>query len=123
MEMPKPTDADKEHFRALVPDAPGVAVKPMFGNLGGFVNGNMFMGLFGSSVGVKLADEDRETLLAVDGAGPFGPIERPMGAYVSLPPDWTEEQASEWIDKSLAFVGAMPPKKAKPKKTKPKEKG
>jgi len=116
MKMPKPTDADKEHFHALVPDAPGVAVKPMFGNLGGFVNGNMFMGLFGSSVGIKLADEDRETLLAVEGAGPFGPEERPMGAYVSLPADWTEEQASEWIDKSLTFVGALPPKKAKPKK-------
>ena len=117
MEMPKPTDADKEHFRALVPDAPGVVVKPMFGNLGGFVNGNMFMGLFGSSVGIKLADADRETLLAVDGAGPFGPEERPMGSYVGLPPDWTEEQASEWIETSLAFVSAMPPKKPKPKKS------
>jgi len=27
----------------------------MFGNLGAFVNGNMFMGLFGADVGVKLS--------------------------------------------------------------------
>ena len=32
----------------------------MFGNLGAFVNGNMFMGLFGSQVGVKLAETDQQ---------------------------------------------------------------
>ena len=34
----------RERFAALVPDAPRVEIKPMFGNLGAFVNGNMFMG-------------------------------------------------------------------------------
>ena len=47
MQIPKPTDADKDRFRALVPDSPDVEVKPMFGNLGAFVHGNMFAGLFG----------------------------------------------------------------------------
>ena len=56
MKIPKPTDTDRQRFTALVPDEPGVDVKPMFGNLGAFVNGNMFMGLFGSDVGVKLPD-------------------------------------------------------------------
>ena len=45
MEMAKPTEADKEHFRSLVSGLPGIDVKPMFGNLGAFVNGNMFAGL------------------------------------------------------------------------------
>ena len=63
MEMPKPTEADKEFFRSLVPGGPGVEVKPMFGNLGAFVNGNMFMGLFGAQVGVKLPDDGRDQLL------------------------------------------------------------
>ena len=54
MEMPKPTDADRAKFVSLVPDDSRVEVKPMFGNLGAFVNGNMFMGLFGSAIGVKL---------------------------------------------------------------------
>ena len=40
----------------------------MFGNLGAFVNGNMFMGLFGADVGLKLPDADREALLREDGA-------------------------------------------------------
>ena len=63
MEMPKPTDEDRERFRSLVPDGPDVEVKPMFGNLGAFVNGHMFMGLFGADVGVKLPEGPRAELL------------------------------------------------------------
>ena len=57
MKMPKHSDEDKARFRALVPQAPGVEVKPMFGSVGAFVNGNMFAGLFGTDIGVKLDDE------------------------------------------------------------------
>ena len=77
--MPKHTDEAKAHFRTLVQPASGVEVKPMFGSLGAFVNGNMFAGLFGPSFGVKLADGDRADLAAVEGAGPFGPAKRPRG--------------------------------------------
>ena len=59
MQMPKPTETDKARFRDLVPDDPRVEVKPMFGNLGAFVNGNMFMGLFGADIGLKLATSRR----------------------------------------------------------------
>src|SRR5438132_3264133 len=107
MQIPKPSEADKEFFRSLVPDDPRVEIKPMFGNLGGFVNGNMFMGLFGADVGIKLADADRGKLLAENGAGPFGPTERPMAGYVSIPPAWKSQpaKAEAWIAKSLEHVG------------------
>ena len=49
MEIPRPSEADKDFFRSLLPDDPEVEVKPMFGNLGAFVHGNMFAGLFGSA--------------------------------------------------------------------------
>ncbi len=42
MPVPKPTTDDKARFTTLVAGDPRVAVKPMFGNLGAFVNGNMF---------------------------------------------------------------------------------
>lgn len=112
MKMPKPTEADKEAFRALVPDDPRVEVKPMFGNLGAFVNGNMFMGLLGSSIGLKLDEADRaEALSAVPGTGPFGPEDRPMGGYVSVPVD----QAAPWVAKSFDYVAGLPPKAKKKK--------
>jgi len=120
MEMPKPSDDDKARFTALVPDAPGVEVKPMFGNLGAFVNGNMFMGVFGADVGLKLAEADRDALLAQPGAGPFGPSERPMSGYVTLPAAWSARKATPWITKALDHVAALPPKQPKKKAVKKK---
>lgn len=115
MQIPKPTDDDVARFRALVPDDPRVTIKPMFGNLGAFVNGNMFMGLFGSDIGVKLAPADAERLGAIEGAGPFGPAERPMGGYVTLPAAMTEAtDAGPWVTLALEHVGALPPKPRKP---------
>jgi len=118
VEIPKPTEEDKELFRALVPDRPDVVVKPMFGNLGAYVNGNMFMGTFGSAIGLKLSEADREALLAVNGAGPFGPGERPMGDYVSFPPGWRSatKRATGWVNRSFEYVGGLPAKKPKPAK-------
>ena len=110
MQMPKPTDDDKNYFRSIVPEVPGVEVKPMFGNLGAFVNGNMFAGLFGSSVGVKLGAGDLAELAAIEGAGPFGPAERPMGGYLSLPATYTPEEAGAWVEKAHAYVATLPAK-------------
>jgi hypothetical protein len=109
--MPRPTDEDREHFHDLVPADPRVVVKPMFGNLGAFVNGNMFMALFGSDVGVKLGPELAEELRAA-GGGPFGPEDRPMGGYVTLP---TLDDAGRraWVDAAFSYVEALPPKKPK----------
>jgi TfoX/Sxy family transcriptional regulator of competence genes len=112
MKMPKPTEADRARFNALVPDDARVQVKPMFGNLGAFVSGNMFMGLFGSDVGVKLAEDDQRALLAA-GGGPFGPEERPMGGYVTLPGSLDEAETRRWVDAALAHVASLPPKQSK----------
>ena len=113
MKIPKPTAGDRERFTALVPEAPQVEVKPMFGNLGAFVNGNMFMGLFGSDVGIKLPDDDQRRLLAEPGTGLFGPQERPMAGYVTIPASWPADTANDWIGRSLAYVAGLPPKKPK----------
>src|ERR1700694_5051378 len=115
MHIPKPTVADKARFESLVPEDARVEVKPMFGNLGAFVNGNMFMGLFGTEVGVKLDDAD-QSQLSDAGGGPFGPTERPMGGYITLPAAISSAEAKRWVDRSLEYVGALPPKKPKPAK-------
>jgi TfoX/Sxy family transcriptional regulator of competence genes len=119
MKMPKPTEADRDRFTALVPDDPRVEVKPMFGNLGAFVNGNMFMGLFGADIGVKLPGNELADLLATPGASPFGPAERPMGGYATLPANLPATDADAWITKALVHVAALPPKVPK----KPRSRG
>jgi hypothetical protein len=120
MKIPRPAEADKAAFRSIVPDDPSVEVKPMFGNLGAFVNGNMFMGLFGADVGIRLAPDDAAALLAIEGAGPFGPAERPMGGYVTLPVAMRgQAEVSIWVGRALEHAGAMPAKEPKQRSSSP----
>jgi TfoX/Sxy family transcriptional regulator of competence genes len=92
----------------------------MFGNLGAFVHGNMFAGLFGPDVGVRLDDTAHAELAAIDGSGPFGPEERPMRGYLSLPQAWRvrPDLAAGWVAKALAHVSTLPAKVKKPRKAK-----
>ena len=119
MEMPKASEADKERFRSVVPDRPEVVIKPMFGNLGAFVNGNMFAGLFGPTIGIRLSNEDRAELEGTERTVPFGPVERPMGGYTGLPEVWNAEgegdeaRARAWVEKAFAYVAELPPKAPK----------
>jgi len=114
VKVPRPSQDDKAYFLALVPNGPNIEVQPMFGNLGAFVNGNMFMGLLGCDVGVKLEAADLARLVAEPGAGPFGPAERPMAGYVTIPSSWRArpEKATPWIAKALARSAALPTKQA-----------
>jgi TfoX/Sxy family transcriptional regulator of competence genes len=84
----------------------------MFGNVAAFVNGNMFMGVFGADVGLKLPPAELEALRAAGGQ-PFGPAERPMGGYICLPAGYTHSQAEPWVRKALTYVAAQPPKAKK----------
>jgi TfoX/Sxy family transcriptional regulator of competence genes len=115
VQVPRPTEADKERFRDLVPNDRNVEIKPMFGNLGAFVNGNMFMGLFGTDIGVKLNQSDEKRVREA-GGGSFGPAERPMAGYVSLPDSATPDQLDDWIGSALAYAASLPPKQPKARK-------
>ena len=110
MEIPKPSEEDKQFFRSLIEADPEVEIKPMFGNLGAFVHGNMFAGLFGSAVGVRLGQADAGELAAIDGSGPFGSAEHPMGGYLSLPGTWRDDAdlAARWAENARAHVGSLP---------------
>jgi TfoX/Sxy family transcriptional regulator of competence genes len=116
MPMPRPDDATRAFFHSLLPEDPRISVRPMFGHLAGFVNGNMFTGIFGTSVFVRLPPEERTELLNVPGAAVFSPMEgRPMGEYVTLPDQWREEpdQARAWVLRSLTWAAELPPKEKK----------
>jgi TfoX/Sxy family transcriptional regulator of competence genes len=92
----KASDEEKARFRALVPALPDVIVKPMFGQLGAFVNGKMFAGMYGETIGVKLAPADLAELSAVEGVGPFLPV-KPMKQWCALPASYTDEEITAWI--------------------------
>jgi TfoX/Sxy family transcriptional regulator of competence genes len=113
--MPKPDPKALKAFEALVKDAPGARVKPMFGNFGAFANGQMFAGVFGAAVLVRLSEQDRAEALKLQGAELFAPMKgRPMKEYVVLPPGVLADKAKSkaWVSKSVQYVAAMPAKKA-----------
>jgi TfoX/Sxy family transcriptional regulator of competence genes len=116
--MPKPTDETKDFFASVVPDHPTVAIRPMFGQLSAFVNGNMFMGIFGEDFFVRLPEEDRTALLRAGGRA-FEPMAgRPMREYVVLPGGWRDEpdRVRDWAARALDHAEELPPKQPKKKK-------
>jgi TfoX/Sxy family transcriptional regulator of competence genes len=115
--LPKPTEETKDFFASVVPDHPGVKIRPMFGQLSAFVNGNMFMGIFGDDVFVRLPEDDRGSLMR-EGGRPFEPMSgRPMRGYVVLPTAWRDEPSRirEWAARSLDHAEELPPKRPKSK--------
>jgi TfoX/Sxy family transcriptional regulator of competence genes len=118
--MPKPSDGAKAAFTNLVPDGPTVTMRPMFGNLAAFVNGNMFAGLFGEDLFVRLS-EDESAKVRNQGGRDFAPMAgRPMRGYVTVPGTWRSkpEPVKAWINLALQQTGKMPPKVATAKKKK-----
>ena len=120
MEIPKPTEDDKQFFRSIVPEDPEVEVKPMFGNLGAFVHGNMFAGLFGRSVMVYLAEPKRSEALALDGASYFDPMGdgKRRSDKVMLPESMMDEpdELRAWLRTAFDAALKLPRKVAKKKK-------
>ena len=115
MPMPRPSDAAKELFRGLVPQGPGVALKPMFGNLAAFVNGNMFAGLFGEDLFVRLPD-DEAAAVRRDGGRDFEPMAgRAMKGYVLVPDGWRErpEAVAPLVERAMELTSRMPAKASK----------
>jgi TfoX/Sxy family transcriptional regulator of competence genes len=115
MTMPKPSDQAKAAFQKLVPPDRAVSTRPMFGNLSAFVNGNMFCGLFGEDVFVRVSDED-QARIRKQGGKAFEPMPgRAMTGYVVVPAGWQKkpEATRSWIVTALSWSKALPPKGAK----------
>ena len=110
--MPKPSEQAKAAFTRLVPAGPAVTMRPMFGNLAAFVNGNMFAGLFGEDLFVRLSD-DEAAKVRNQGGRDFEPMAgRAMRGYVTVPGTWQSKSAAvqAWIKVALEQTAKMPPK-------------
>jgi TfoX/Sxy family transcriptional regulator of competence genes len=85
----------------------------MFGYPCGFVNGNLFGGIFEDRVMVRLPEDSR-----LPGAEPFMPMPgRPMKGYVELPKPATAKPAQmrKWLAEAHAYTATLPAKPAKKK--------
>jgi TfoX/Sxy family transcriptional regulator of competence genes len=124
MTMPKPSEQAKAAFQKLVPADPAVTTRPMFGNLSGFVNGNMFCGLFGEDLFVRVSEDD-QAKVRKQGGRPFEPMPgRAMTGYVVVPAGWQKkpDATRTWIVTALSWSRKLPAKAPKAaKKATPKK--
>lgn len=121
MKMPRPSEEAKASFTKLVPDEPSVTLKPMFGQLSAFVNGNMFCFIWGDDLLVRLPEADIAALKK-QGGRDFQPMpgRTGMAGYVTVPGDWRVKPApaKALVNKALAHTRQMPAKAPKKKKAK-----
>ena len=118
--LPKPSEQSKAAFSKLIPGEPAVTLKPMFGNLSAFVNGNMFAGLFGEDLFMRLP-EPEIAVVKKQGGRDFEPMAgHAMRGYVIVPGNWHSkpDPVVVLIKRALTLTRAMPAKAAKKKATK-----
>jgi TfoX/Sxy family transcriptional regulator of competence genes len=116
--MPRSSEEANVAFRELLPADETVKVRPMFGNLAAFVNGNMCTGLFGDDLFVRLPAGDAERVVA-EGGAPFAPMPgRAMAGYVVVRGPWlaNRDEAGAWVERSLAWTRGLPAKTPKAKR-------
>ena len=111
MKMPKPSEGAKAAFARIVPDEPAVTIKPMFGQMSAFVNGNMFAGIFGEELTVRLPADEIEKIKK-QGGRDFEPVAgHKMRGYVIVPGDWRAKPPTALIKRALEEARKMPAKK------------
>ena len=99
--------------------------KPMFGGIGAYANGRMFMSLSDVGLALKLGEEECAQLLKVRGAKPlqYEPNSPPSKSYVVVPDSMLSDRAllNRWIGISAAFVNTAPARKPKKRTAKPRK--
>ena len=117
MHLPKPAPRAVRLFEEFAPERTGVAARKMFGQPCAFVNGNMFFGVLGEDVFVRLSECDRARASKIHGFDAFEPVPgRPMREYFVLPKSILEDRTKlrQWVARSLSYASSLPPKKSKP---------
>jgi len=96
-------------FAESLPDDPRIATRKMFGYPAAFANGNMFAGLFGDGMFVRLAPSAREAArppaLRTDGGPPEQDLHARPGAVLA-----DEAAVADLIAGALTFAAALPAK-------------
>ena len=96
--------------------------RSMFGMPAYFIHGNLFTGVHGRNVMVRLPPPDQEEITAMHpGVGRFEPMPgRPMKEYVTLPASVYDdpEELDRWLRRSQSYAASLPPKQKKPPRKK-----
>jgi len=117
--MQKPTPEAMAAFEDAFPTDAGAVRKKMFGMPAGFVNGNMFFGVFHDGLTARVGADRMAELIEQPGMGQFEPMKgRPWKDYIHANADLDPQVLSELAHEALAHTAKMPAKVPKPRKKK-----
>ena len=117
--MPAASASAVQLLESLTPKRANVSTRLVFGQPAAFANGNMFLGVFGDDVFLRLSETDLTEAQAIPGARPFEPVQgHMMRGYVILPPKLLSDpkRGGPWVHRSLQFALTLPAKSGKPKR-------
>lgn len=99
-------------IRDVVGEDPGVDERKMFGGIAFLLDGNMFVGVTGDDLMVRVGPEAWAACLAEPHAREMDFTGRSMKGYVFVGADGTAEDQdlATWVGRALSFVGGLPPK-------------
>ncbi len=110
-------------LRAAVGRRAGVTEKEMFGGLALLLHGNMFIGILGGDLMVRVGKDAHDECVKLPGARPMDFTGKPMKGYLFVGPQATSTPAAitPWVERTMAFVETLPKKAAKAAKSKAKK--
>lgn len=109
-----------ERIRGIVGDELGYGEKKMFGGVCFLLHGNMVAGVATDDLMVRVGPDAWAEALAQPHAREMDFTGRSMKGFVFVEPAGLAEDADlrAWIDRGLAFAGALPPKERSARATK-----
>ena len=104
------SEALADRIRRALGRRRGIAEKKMFGGVGFLLSGNLCVGVWKTSLIVRLDPQDAERLLNEPHVRVFDITGRPMKGWLLVEADGleTDEQLAAWIELSRSFVRSLP---------------
>jgi Regulator of competence-specific genes len=101
-----------DRIRHVLGQQRGLVERKMFGGVGFLLHGNICVGVWKTSLIVRLGPEQYDEALGQPHVGEFDITGRPMRGWVLVESDGLEDdrQLRDWIDRSLEFVARLPAK-------------
>ncbi|QCR20395.1 TfoX/Sxy family protein [Agrococcus sp. SGAir0287] len=102
-----------ERIRPLLAEHEPVDERRMFGGLAFLVHGHMAVCVSGQGgLMVRVRDDERDALLALDGAGEMVMSGRPSRTWLRVQGPVLDDDAvlAEWVERGLEVIDDLPPK-------------
>jgi TfoX/Sxy family transcriptional regulator of competence genes len=105
-----------DRMRRILGRQRGIIEKKMFGGVGLLLNGNMCVGVWKTSLIVRIEPERASDALQQPHAREFDVTGRPMKGWLLIEAEGVDDDAqlATWIQQAVEFVRTLPAKKSKP---------